>query len=262
MRRLAPAIGIVGLLAAAGAFTGAALWGQATAPQTPGETLAALVERLAPISSDEGLEAFLHEQDRRDTETEQKRSVLDEECRSLLRKANRDQQWPSTLRCVRNDMQLDIGALRAELTAARALKHSLAPALVTAASDLLDALAAVTDGIDTGVYGSEGALAETRSKLQERYRTPLTKATQAMHWAVLRSNLWETARTVHAQTGALLTQEQHDCLSASTEATLQGAGLTDIPRARAAYREAAETVRNCIAWLRGSSDTATGTLLP
>lgn len=262
MRRLAPVIGTVGLLAAAGTFAGTALFGQVTAPQTADELLHGLEERLTPAAPEEALETFLRDKASRDTATELKRKVLDEECQATLRKANRDQQWSATLRCVRNDMQLDIGALRAELTAARALKHPLAPALVTAASELQDALAAVTDGIDTGVYGAEGALLETRAKLEERYRTPLTRATQALHWALLRGHLWETVRTVRSQTGAVVSQEQTDCLSAGTDAALQGAGLTDIPRARAAYRDAAETVRNCIAWLRGTAGTATGTLLP
>jgi|TARA_Y100000310_G_scaffold312728_1_gene360328 hypothetical protein len=97
------------------------------------------------------------------------------ECRNDVRKSNSNIRLPIVLRCYRGELTLNLEDLRKE----RAFLYKL-PGTSDEAKErinasivpLMDAITAVIDGIDAGVYTTEEGLIETKKNLAERYRAP------------------------------------------------------------------------------------------
>lgn len=104
-----------------------------------------------------------------------KRIAHSEECRKQMRKENRDSLFSTMLNCLRGDLMFNLDTLRKERSFVE--KASGVPDLVQQASlsaidALSDAITAVIDGIDTGVYASVAELTEAKKNLMEHYRSP------------------------------------------------------------------------------------------
>jgi hypothetical protein len=105
----------------------------------------------------------------------ERRAAAMEECRSQLRKANRDGKFPVMLRCIRAILLQDVTAQRrretdlAERTDVSVIARESA---VVTARALTDALVTVVNAIDTGVYNGQEDLEEMKARLFAAYRLP------------------------------------------------------------------------------------------
>lgn len=225
--------------------TGVMPTGQVQPARSANDMLASAEELLAPVPEGDDPTAFLHDEQRRADQADAKRAALADECVQALRRANRDQQWPTTLRCVRNDLQLDIAVLRESIAASTLVVHPLATAFTQAAEALRDALVAVVNGIDTGVYGTEAAVLDTRARLQERYRLPLTQATHNLHWSVLRRRLQATVHDLRSASGSTVDDAAAACWEQAAALVAHGDASDTPQHSRDAFAEAARKIRSC-----------------
>lgn len=171
-------------------------------------------------------------------------------CHDDLRRANRDQKFPTMLRCFRGRLMLELTALRKERLIWAEMK-ALTPAVQTAVLDqsdrLADALSTIVTAVDSNVYDTEEDLQEARRLLHSQYR--LSHWTAVLHahgnrllaWvaylakdmqSLLDSPLWEDSVTCVENAADLLvalpaTTTYDDALSAWSAARSQTA-LCDV----------------------------------
>lgn len=96
-----------------------------------------------------------------------------EECRSQLRKANRDGKFFVTLRCVRTLLMLDLSVLRkkeSDIAARTDVSAETRDLTLAVTQQLTDAIVAVVNAIDTGVYDGVEDLEDMKLRLYEQYR--------------------------------------------------------------------------------------------
>lgn len=164
----------------------------------------------------------------------QKRTGHRVSCRAEMRQANRDTKLPTLLRCFRGELTMEREKLRQEREYA-AQTLGIGDALRAAATkkiDLLrDAINTITFAIDSGVYGTQEAVASARQKLHLNYRAKLdglrtlVRAEHALSWdALLLTDLDKQT------TGTGSVALKNDCLTVQETAlrtiVSQGTGST------------------------------------
>ncbi len=96
-------------------------------------------------------------------------------CAERLRKANRNERFSALLLCVKQDLTTTLEGIRRRQDGlgVRAGVSSDTTSLIRARGDLLiDALDAVIQAIDAGVYSNEEELYEVRNNLRDKYILP------------------------------------------------------------------------------------------
>lgn len=109
----------------------------------------------------------------------ERRNALRNDCRETLRRANRDTWLRQALLCYRSDLLLEMNWLRkdrqqwatlpllSETKRVQVLEHSDA---------LIDAILAIIDGIDSGLFTQRELLEEAKHNLFSTYRSPYLNA--------------------------------------------------------------------------------------
>jgi len=98
------------------------------------------------------------------------------DCRREVRYANRDTKFPTIQRCFRGQLTLNLEGLRKErsyLASRPGLSKSSRTELLSAVDELTEAITAIVDGIDTGVFVAEDNFQEAKRNLADLYRTPM-----------------------------------------------------------------------------------------
>lgn len=106
------------------------------------------------------------------------------ECNDLVRRSNRDQRMGKILQCQRAMLMLESGLLRNQtqyLNAIPLVDAKLKATATGAIARLENAMMAIVDGIDTGLFTSEGQLISARDNLRTVYREPVWKAMIPLH---------------------------------------------------------------------------------
>jgi hypothetical protein len=104
-----------------------------------------------------------------------KRTEARRVCAERLRKANRNERFSALLLCVKQDLTTTLEGIRRRQDGlgVRAGVSSDTTSLIRARGDLLiDALDAVIQAIDAGVYSNEEDLFEVRNNLRDKYILP------------------------------------------------------------------------------------------
>lgn len=220
---------------------------------TGAEALREAADLLGAKPVEDAVSPLLATLDSRITPNAAKRQALDDECKDALSHANKEQVFARTLDCVRVTLQLEATGLRALLLDTRANTEPLIGALRADAQALLDAVTAVIDAVDTGVYASENGLLQTRTRLQEKYRLPFQRALLGLHWEALRMRLLELHAVLHVP--------EHDaeahCVLHASRSLKENRTIDGLEEGMAAYEAAATSLRDCL-----QSITATGSTLP
>gem|GEM_PF-2723870 len=97
------------------------------------------------------------------------------ECREALRRANRDTLMKKTLQCYRSDLLQEMHLMREYnqyLAGVPALTAEMRADTDGTLMELLDALTAIIDAIDTGLFERVESLEEAKRNLREQYRVP------------------------------------------------------------------------------------------
>jgi hypothetical protein len=116
--------------------------------------------------------------------TRQRMAEQRAECRDIIRKSNRDERMPRMLQCQRAMLLLETNLLRKEATYFNAiplLDPTVKATATGSIAKLEDAMMAIVDGIDTGLFSSEQQLLTARDNLRITYRTPYWQAKAALH---------------------------------------------------------------------------------
>ncbi|OGJ85127.1 hypothetical protein A2529_01520 [Candidatus Peribacteria bacterium RIFOXYD2_FULL_58_15] len=184
-----------------------------------------------------------------------KRIAHSEECRKQMRKENRDSLFPMTLNCLRGDLMFNLDILRKERTfveKAAGVPDLVRQTALSAIDALSDAITAVIDGIDTGVYASAAELTEAKKNLMERYRSPYwTAMTQ---FRTERLQTWIAHLLVQADpilasvsegSGALL-KTFEACLMQEEKTLTAASAATDHASAEAGLAKAQTALAACV----------------
>lgn len=261
MSRFLAGIGIAACAVLAGVGAGTLLRAELAPDEaSAGPNLQHIAASLAPAGMAEDMAPVLAERTEDLRAFVQKREGLRTECAESLRRANRDQQWEAAVRCVRNELALETLTLRPFIAALRTRKDSPAAAAAAAKADMLfEALTAMTQAVDNGVFGDEETLGLARTRLHERYRLPLAASELTLQWDALQTAAW-----VAADAAALLGDEVEDaaalCLRDAAAALLEGRKEPDPEAGRAAFARVAAAWEACLPLLPAEPQTATGAL--
>lgn len=180
-----------------------------------------------------------------------------QECSEELRRANRDQKFPTTLRCHRGRLMLELTWLRKQRQAIyddKSVPLGMGTEALEDTDALIDAIAAIVGGIDSGVYKDESGLREGKTLLQNQYRLRQWTAVLRMDaerlkaWLVLlakdalehipalkpgEASAWDASAGCLEETAGWLTQAKQattyeDALAAWASARSQAATCMDI----------------------------------
>jgi hypothetical protein len=134
-------------------------------------------------------------------EARQRLAKLWQECRGMLRRANRDTKFGVLERCMRAQLLLEHAALRQELPLLgefRGVNEAARLNAMERTQELTDAMMAVVDAIDTHVFSTEDALLEMRQKLRTQYRIPYWTGLIALRHSRLEGFLVFVSKKFHA----------------------------------------------------------------
>lgn len=113
----------------------------------------------------------------------ERRSTLRSDCRETLRSANRDTWLRQALLCYRSDLLLEMNWLRKDRqqwSALPLLSEAQRTQVLERSAALIDAILAIIDGIDSGLFTQRELLEEAKHNLFLTYRSPyLNAVTQA-----------------------------------------------------------------------------------
>jgi hypothetical protein len=136
-----------------------------------------------------------------------KRAALRATCRSDLRKANKEQVWNLTLRCVRGDLQEQRADLSRDIEAVAKLTgvaEKTKTALTDALKKLQTVLATLVQAIDTGVFRTEDNLRDALTNLRAKYLAPVWKARAAVRSERRRALVGVMLIDMHRSSGSVL----------------------------------------------------------
>lgn len=207
-----------------------------------------------------------------------RRSELRQQCRDDLRKANRDQKFPTILRCYR----AELGEYQPFLKRQYAYYSELPGIDVQTRRDLLvqhkrlsDAVDAILYGIDSDVYSSGDELLEAKKNLRELYQTPVwewlsrARASRDVTWI---AEVLQKADTAMAEEKTLLSEVRpgwNAPLRCLMEKEVQLRTITDEPAfslRKLVYQGSRADVSQCLDTLTqleaATAATASGAVLP
>ncbi len=173
-------------------------------------------------------------------------------CRAEIRKANRDTLFPTVQRCYRAQLTQDLELLRKHRSALEEFigaSEERKTAALMKTDALIEAILAVIDGIDTGVFVTSAELLEAKANVATLYRTP--------YWTTLLQLRADHLRTWIAyyliQISALpehpsLTQTA-DCLEPLNVLLLRILDTNNYEVAVTDFRQAHSALKMCVEWL-------------
>ena len=178
------------------------------------------------------------------------------DCRSAIRRANRDTKLPTILRCYRTELLVKIELLEHQMETIDILPGITEPVrqvAIEATDALSQALIAMVSGIDTGVYAHTDDLKGAKQVLTERYITPYWRALIAVRagqlhtWALYMLQKIAVVPLGEVPAGAkeTLIQSYH-CFEEAT-ALLEGIQTTEtVIDAKEALAESHRKLQQCV----------------
>lgn len=176
-------------------------------------------------------------------------------CREEIRKANRDTIVSKSAQCFRSDLMEELALRRKEKTFVESLPAIDPQALASysaAVTALMDAQAAIVDGIDTNVYSTVELLQTAKRKLRDQYRTPYwtaffrLTADRLIPWTAWQVDRMEGLLSEEPETAAeaqvACLEETTNLLAIAKNAPFETA-LANLKTALARSRECAATLR-------------------
>ena len=210
---------------------------------------------------------------RQEHDRERRASAM-EECRSQLRKANRDGKFPVMLRCIRAFLLQDVTAQRrretdiAERTDVSAVARE--SALATARA-LTDALVTVVNAIDTGVYNGQEDLEEMKARLFAAYRLPdlqsdvrlrIDRHRQWLTLVIARMRLLATEESPRSEEVRLLVDQTAICLWTALDAVDGASSTEDVVLAAKDVQVYERSLASCLPSLRAAARILVDERLP
>ncbi|MFH0769941.1 MAG: hypothetical protein V1926_01035 [Candidatus Peregrinibacteria bacterium] len=182
-----------------------------------------------------------------------KRVALNEECRTAIRKANKDSLAATIRRCFRSDITLRMNIWKKDMLRLEKMP-GVAPEIRQSALEKTDALIqagqAILDGIDTGVFAGSAEMEEAMQNLRKLFLEPKRLADARTETEFLRSwiaHLVTRASSLETETGALAgaRQEAALCLAAADETLAFSSSLTDLSSLLSSLRLVRRALLGC-----------------
>lgn len=177
-----------------------------------------------------------------------------QECHDELRRANRDQKFPTTLRCFRGRLMLELTWLRRErifLQEDKSVRVEARDATLAMTDALIDALATIVTGIDSGVYSDEAGMREAKTLLHGQYRLRQwasvlhTNADRMLSWV---ASLARDAAPYLPETEGMPSawDAPVECLEDAASWLIQARGATSYDDTLAAWTSARTQTSTCL----------------
>lgn len=230
------------------------------------------VTRTLLTNSLEKRDAF--QMERRDAGVRMRQHLQD--CHEELRRANRDQKVPVTLRCYRGRLMLELTWLRKQaqwIGEDKSVNVEVKKAAVDTTDALIEGIAAIVTGIDSNVYDDEAGLREAKTLLHSQYR--LRQWTAVLHadgdrllsWVLLLAD--DATEHVPANDNGMFApwNAAAECLENSVGWLMQVKQATTYDDALAAWTSARSEVASCTIAMKTAMKTprvmsSTGSVLP
>ena len=113
------------------------------------------------------------------------------QCAKDIRESNRDTKWPTLRRCQRTRLAQEMTLLqkqRARINETPGTSAEVQTAVLKKADALLDALHALLNALDTGLFQSSSDLDIALQRLLDQYRVPWLVTLE--HWRIERARAW------------------------------------------------------------------------
>ncbi len=199
-------------------------------------------------------------------------------CHLALGVATRADKFPAALRCYRGALTLDLESLRKERTFIEQMPGVSEERRSTALQrmeELIGALLALIEGIDTDVLQSVEDLKETKKNLLLRYRLPFwlamdhLRAERLLGWLAHAGDRLENVIERETLTGeiASLVTEATACLAENRDRLRSALASNDYQESKDRLSQASASLHTCFALLRQASEkkeesTGSGEIVP